>query len=104
MTIGVSGRRDLREVTEIAKHQIQEQLETVTGVGAVFLSGGRSRAINVIVDTDKLASYGLSIEDVRLALITPEPGGARRHRPPGAARTGAADAGPHRKRRPSSTT
>ncbi|HEU0069372.1 MAG TPA: efflux RND transporter permease subunit, partial [Nitrospiraceae bacterium] len=26
MTIGVSGRRDLREVTDIAKHQIQEQL------------------------------------------------------------------------------
>lgn len=70
MTIGISGRRDLREVTEIAKHQIQEQLQTVTGVGMVFLSGGRNRAINIIVDTDKLASYGLSIEDVRLALVT----------------------------------
>jgi HAE1 family hydrophobic/amphiphilic exporter-1 len=70
MTIGVSGRRDVREVTEIAKHQIQEQLQTVPGVGAVFLSGGRSRAINVVVNTDKLASYGLSIEDVRVALVT----------------------------------
>src|SRR5262249_36123116 len=70
MTIGVSGRRDLREVTEIARHQIQEQLQTVPGVGMVFLSGGRSRAINVAVDTDKLTSYGLSIEDVRLALVS----------------------------------
>jgi hydrophobic/amphiphilic exporter-1 (mainly G- bacteria), HAE1 family len=69
MTIGVSGRRDLREVTEIAKHQIQEQLQTVPGVGMVSLTGGRSRAINVVVDTDRLASYGLSIEDVRLALV-----------------------------------
>lgn len=69
MTIGIAGRRDLREVTEIAKHQIQEQLQTVHGVGMVFLSGGRTRAINVVVDTDKLTSYGLSIEDVRLALI-----------------------------------
>src|SRR5262249_42147387 len=69
MTIGISGRRDLREVTEIAKHQIQEQLQTVHGVGMVFLSGGRSRAINVVLDTDKLASYGLSVEDVRLALV-----------------------------------
>lgn len=69
MTIGVSGRRDLREVTEIAERQIQEQLQTVSGVGMVFLSGGRSRAINVVVDTDKLAAYGLSIEDVRLALV-----------------------------------
>ena len=36
MTIGVSGRRDAREVTEIAKHQIQEPLQTVSGVGSVF--------------------------------------------------------------------
>ncbi|HEV3297994.1 MAG TPA: efflux RND transporter permease subunit [Planctomycetaceae bacterium] len=69
MAIGVSGRRDVREVTEIAKYQIQEILQTVPGVGAVFMSGGRSRAINVIVDTDRLASYALSIDDVRQALI-----------------------------------
>jgi len=70
MTIGVSGRRDTREVTEIAKHQIQEQLQTVSGVGAVFVSGGRSRAINIVVNTEKLASYELSVEDVRVALTT----------------------------------
>jgi HAE1 family hydrophobic/amphiphilic exporter-1 len=69
LAIGVSGRRDVREVTEIAKFQIQEILQTVPGVGAVFMSGGRSRAINVIVDSDRLASYGLSIDDVRQALI-----------------------------------
>jgi HAE1 family hydrophobic/amphiphilic exporter-1 len=70
MTIGVSGRRDTREVTEIAKHQIQEQLQTVPGVGAVFLSGGRQRAINVFVNPDRLVAYGLSVEDVRQALLT----------------------------------
>jgi hydrophobic/amphiphilic exporter-1 (mainly G- bacteria), HAE1 family len=69
MALGISGRRDVREVTEIARYQIQEVLQTVPGVGAVFMSGGRSRAINVIVDTDRLASYGLSIDDVRQALI-----------------------------------
>ncbi len=31
--------------------------------------GGRQRAINVCIDTDKLTSYNLSIEDVRQALI-----------------------------------
>ena len=70
MTIGISGRRDVREVTEIAKHQIQEQLQTVQGVGAVSMSGGRNRAINVVVNTELLASYELSIEDVRMSLIT----------------------------------
>ncbi|MDB5340410.1 MAG: mdtB [Planctomycetaceae bacterium] len=70
MTIGISGKRDVREVTEIVRKQIQEPLQTVSGVGAVFLSGGRVRAINIIVDTDRLAAYGLSIEDVRQALLT----------------------------------
>src|SRR5215210_1360772 len=68
LTIAVSGRRDFREVTEIARKKIKERLETVQGVGAVSLVGGRTRAINVVVDTDKLAAYNLSIDDVRTAL------------------------------------
>ncbi|MFO0842811.1 MAG: efflux RND transporter permease subunit [Gemmataceae bacterium] len=69
MTIAVSGRRDFREVTEFARKQIKEDLETLPGVGAVILVGGRTRAINVFVDPDKLLKYDtLSIEDVRQAL------------------------------------
>ncbi len=70
ITIGVSGNRDIREVTEIARHQIQELLQTVPGVGNVFLSGGRNRAIQVRVDTDRLRAYELSIEEIRHALIS----------------------------------
>ena len=70
ITISISGRRDMREITEIAKRQIQEPLQTINGVGNVFMSGGRSRAINVRVDMDRLVAYGLSIEDVRRALQT----------------------------------
>lgn len=69
LTIAVSGRRDFREVTEIARKRIKERLETVNGVGAVTLVGGRVRAMNVVVDTDKLAGFGLSVEEVRMALI-----------------------------------
>lgn len=69
ITIGVSGRRDAREVTEIARLQIQEQLQTVPGVGAVFLSGGRTRAVHVIVNTERLAAHNLSVTDVRAALL-----------------------------------
>jgi HAE1 family hydrophobic/amphiphilic exporter-1 len=69
MTIAVSGRRNFREVTEIAKKRIKEELETVAGVGAVILVGGRQRAINVYLDTDRLLAYELSAEDVRLALV-----------------------------------
>ncbi|QEH33570.1 Multidrug resistance protein MdtB [Aquisphaera giovannonii] len=68
MTIAVSGRRDFREVTEIARKQIKERLETVPGVGAINLVGGRTRAMNVVIDTDRLAGYDLSVDDVRQAL------------------------------------
>lgn len=69
ITLGVSGKRDLQEVTEIAKRDIQELLQTVPGVGNVFLTGGRNRAINVRVDTDRLRNSGVSIEEVRRALV-----------------------------------
>ena len=69
LTIAVSGRRDFREVTELTRKRIKERLETVNGVGAISIVGGRTRAMNVIVDTNKLAAYNLSIEDVRFALI-----------------------------------
>ncbi len=70
ITIAVSGRRDMREITEIARRQIQERLQTIPGVGNVFMSGGRSRAINVKIDMDRLVAYGLSIDDVRQALVS----------------------------------
>ena len=69
MTIAVSGRRDFREVTELARKQIKERLETVNGVGSINLVGGRVRAMNVVLDIERLAGYNLSVEDVRIALI-----------------------------------
>lgn len=70
ITIGISGNRDMREITELAEHSIQERLQTIAGVGNVFMSGGRSRAINIRIDMDRLVAYGLSIDDVRAALRT----------------------------------
>lgn len=69
MTIAISGKRAPRELTEIVKDQIREPLQSVSGVGAVSLAGGRERAINIVLNTDLLAAYGLSIEDVRRAVI-----------------------------------
>ncbi len=68
MTIVVSGRRTMRETTEIARRQIKERLETVEGVGAVNLVGGRVRAMNIRIDPDRLVAYNLAITDVQEAL------------------------------------
>ncbi|QEG25697.1 Multidrug resistance protein MdtC [Gemmata obscuriglobus] len=72
VTVVVSGGpgRKLREVTEIAKKQIKEDLEGVTGVGSVVLVGGEQRAVNVTLRPERLRALSppLSPEDVRRAL------------------------------------
>ena len=79
LTVAVSGKRDPREITEIARRRIKEDLESLSGVGAVILVGGRQRAIQISIDTDRLQKYEqLTIEDVRQALIREnqeQPGG-----------------------------
>ena len=59
MTIAVSGRATFGEVTELARKQIKERLETVNGVGSINLVGGRVRAMSVVLDTERMAGYNL---------------------------------------------
>src|SRR4051812_2029205 len=68
MTIAVSGKRSLREVTEIADKQVKDALSSLGGVGAVNLVGGRKRAVNVTIDANKLEAYHLSIAQISDAL------------------------------------
>src|SRR6478752_2408318 len=69
----------LRTLTEVADKQISRAIQTVNGVGQVTIAGTRSREIHIVVDVEKLNSYGLSITQVRDAVINENveiPGGA----------------------------
>jgi len=68
MKIAVSGKRNAREVSEIARKQVKEDIETVRGVGQVIMVGHEERTINIDVDPDKLAAYNLSITQVKRAV------------------------------------
>ncbi len=68
MTIAISGRRSLREVTELARKQVKEDIETLSGVGQVIMIGGQERAINVYLDPDRLTAQGLAIDQVAAAI------------------------------------
>ncbi len=69
LAIALSGRRDPREVTELARKTLKEDLESLPGVGRVVITGGRSRAIQVEVDPDRLLKYeGLGVTDIRRVL------------------------------------
>ncbi len=69
MSITLSGNRSLRELTEYADKIVKIQLERSPGVGEVDLVGGLSRAINVWIDPDRLAAYGIPIAAVREAMV-----------------------------------
>jgi len=68
LAVAVSGRSSLRELTEFAETRIKDVIATAPGVGAVTIDGGLRRAINVIVDAERLAATGLTILDVKRAL------------------------------------
>ena len=69
LAVVISGQRSAREITEIADKRVKRQLETVKDVGAITIVGGRKREIQVAVDPDRLAAYGLAIQQVRDALL-----------------------------------
>jgi hydrophobic/amphiphilic exporter-1 (mainly G- bacteria), HAE1 family len=68
LELALSGRRELRELTEIADKLVKVTLERCAGVGEVRLVGGVSRTINVWVDADRLAAHGLPVTAVRDAV------------------------------------
>jgi len=69
LTVAVSADRPLRELTDFADRIVKVQLERARGVGEVRLVGGLERAINVWVDADRLAAFGLPITAVRDAIL-----------------------------------
>src|SRR5881227_2517687 len=68
VTVALSGDRSIRELTEYADKIVKVQLERAGGVGAVDVVGGLNRAINVWVDSERLAAYKIPITQVRDAL------------------------------------
>src|SRR5246500_3951696 len=84
LTMLVGGNGSLRETTEIADKQVRRALETVNGVGAVNLTGGRLRQIRVFADAEKLNGFGITIKQVETAIQDENvevPGGTVRRGP-----------------------
>src|SRR5919201_1182324 len=58
----------LTKVQDLADTNLAQKISQLPGVGLVSISGGQKPAVRVQVDPTALASYGLSLEDVRLVL------------------------------------
>jgi multidrug efflux pump len=58
----------LHEVDDYAQTVIVQKLSQVSGVGAVTIEGGQTRAVRLQANPARLAGLGLSMEDVRRAV------------------------------------
>ncbi len=58
----------LSKVEDLADTAMAQKISQVTGVGLVSISGGQKPAVRIQANPTALASYGLSLEDVRTAL------------------------------------
>src|SRR5690242_6305487 len=68
LSLALSARKPVRDITEYADKVLRRQLESVGGVGQVLILGGRQRQINVWLDADRLRAYNLTVNDVSKAL------------------------------------
>src|SRR5580658_3028617 len=58
----------LSQIEDLADTAMAQKISQVTGVGLVSISGGQKPAVRIQANPTALASYGLSLEDVRSAL------------------------------------
>jgi multidrug efflux pump len=58
----------LSKVEDLADTALAQKISQLPGVGLVSISGGQKPAVRIQANPTQLASYGLSLEDVRTAL------------------------------------
>lgn len=68
MKLSVTGNIGEAELYDIVKNDISPLFEQVQGVARISLIGGREREIQVDIDEQRLAAYGMTISDVAAIL------------------------------------
>ncbi len=62
----------LSKVEDLADTSLAQKISQLPGVGLVSISGGQKPAVRIQANPTALASYGLSLEDLRAALASGE--------------------------------
>ncbi len=68
MSLSITAKKPVRDVTEFADKIVRRQLESVSGVGQVLVIGGRKRQVNIWLDADRLRAHNLTVTEVSRAL------------------------------------
>ncbi|MBA6152899.1 efflux RND transporter permease subunit [Gelidibacter maritimus] len=65
-----SDNRNILELTDYADNVLAQRLQTIPGVSSVQIWGQRRYAMRLWIDPIKLASYGVTVSEVRQALLS----------------------------------
>ncbi len=68
ITVAVTADKPVRDITEFADKILRRRLESSDGVGEVVVIGGRSRQLNLWLNTALMRAQKLSVNDVARAL------------------------------------
>ena len=64
LVFGVQARESYADLFKIVQDEIADPLKRLPGVGAVVIRGSTNRQVNIRFDRERLASYGLTPQDV----------------------------------------
>ncbi|MCL6639334.1 MAG: efflux RND transporter permease subunit [Firmicutes bacterium] len=64
VSLAVTGDISLREMTTLVDDLIKRRIETINGVGTINVYGAEEREIQIKLDKNKLAAYGLTTAEV----------------------------------------
>jgi len=64
VSLALTGPVSQRELTVIGDNTVARRLEAIGGVASVKLQGGVEREIQINMDSDKIAAYGLTISEI----------------------------------------
>ena len=68
LTVGVSGPFSRQLLSDVARYQVQEKLQTVAGVGQISLNGYLDRNVRIWLDSSRLAEKGVVASDIISAI------------------------------------
>ena len=76
-----SDRMSSLDITDFVDRDARDRLQNLRGVAEVQILGERRYAMRIWLDRDRLAAYGLTVQDIEERDPAPEPGGpGRAHR------------------------
>jgi len=78
LTLALSSQTlPLPRVEDLADTRLAQKIAEVPGVGLVSVSGGQRPAVRIRANPTSLAAYGLTLEDVRAAVVATNVNGAK---------------------------